>query len=305
MLSKLNNYNIGITSIGLDGEEIDQVTFLDKPRIFAKKGYIIATAEATVKKFDAEYEILERTSIFSSIGNILILRITKGGNVLIAGPSIISDMEKLIEMLSKYNLKTIFIDGAFFRHSLAKVAEATILVVGANQNNNMDLVVRDAVVSCKKFMLKEVKKSLKALKKYKNICFVDKQGKIIELGFDTVIGNAANIFNEYDEKIQYLYLPRALTNDFLQQLIDRRKTFLADIVVDSPINIQLNIGNMDNLFKLNNKISVLNKINLKAICYNPVSPKGYEFNNLVFKKKLEESLGMEVYNVVEEKSKNG
>lgn len=301
----MKSNNIGITSIGLDGEKIDQVTFMDKPRIFAKKGYIIATAETTVKSFDAEYKVLEKTSIFTSIGNIIILRITKAGNVLIAGPSIISDMEYLIDLLDKYNLKTIFIDGAFFRHSLAKVAKATILVVGANLNSSIDLVVNDAVVNCKKFMLKEVKNSLKTLKNYKNICLVNKYDEIRELSFDTVIGNTAKIFDEYDENIQYLYLPKALTNDFLLQLIDRRKTFLANIVIDNPINIQLNIDNMSNLFKLNNEIFVLNTINLKAICYNPVSPKGYKFNNLVFKKKLEESLGMQVYNVVEEKSKNG
>ena len=29
---------IGLSSIGLDGEEIDQVNFLEKPRIFVDKG---------------------------------------------------------------------------------------------------------------------------------------------------------------------------------------------------------------------------------------------------------------------------
>ena len=57
--------------------------------------------------------------------------------------------------------------------------------------------------------------------------------------------------------------------------------------------------NLNHLFKLKNQIFVVNPTNLVAVCYNPFSPRGYEFDNLVFKKKLESILKVEVYNVKE------
>ena len=93
-----------------------------------------------------------------------------------------------------------------------------------------------------------------------------------------------------------------MTNEFATELINRRKTFLLDIVINSPVNIQLNTGNITNIFKLNNKIYVLEPVNLQAICYNPISPRGYNFDNAIFKDKLERALGEKVINVEEEKN---
>ena len=143
-MKDLNNNNIAITSIGLDGEEIDQVTYKEKPRIYCQKGYFIATAKETLNQFEALYEILEETNIRTPIGNVVIVLIKKAGNALIAGPSVIFDMEKIVKILEQYNPNKVFIDGAFFRHSLAKLAEATIFVVGANLDHDVKKVINYA-----------------------------------------------------------------------------------------------------------------------------------------------------------------
>ncbi|MBI9008425.1 MAG: hypothetical protein JEZ05_00200 [Tenericutes bacterium] len=276
---------------------------MKKPRIYALQGYLIVTAIKTLSEFEAEYEVLETTNINTALGLIVIVKIIKEGNVLIAGPSVISDIEKTLVLLEKYDLKNVFIDGAFFRHSLAKTSEITILVIGANLSPNIDLVVKDAEAIVKKFNLKTVPNELKKLEKYDNVCLVNEQNKIEELNINSIIGNTVNLFDKNNVVCKFIYSPKALTNDFVKKLIEERRDFKFDIVVKSPVDIQLNLDNIINLFKLENQVFVLNPINLKAICYNPTSPQGYEFNSLEFSSKLEKILGTKVINVMEGNAK--
>jgi len=55
-LLKTINKRVGITSIGLDGEPIDQLTSMPKPHIEIVKGTIFATAEKyyKLKRFHSE-----------------------------------------------------------------------------------------------------------------------------------------------------------------------------------------------------------------------------------------------------------
>lgn len=303
IFKQLDYSNIAITSIGLDGEETDQVTFMDKPRVYCKTGYLIATAEETLGEFEAEYRVIEDTDIKTSIGYVKICEIVKPGNALIAGPSIISDMEEVIKKLHKYSLKNIFIDGAFFRHSLAKVANATIFVVGANLSNNLDKVVLDAVSNVKKFNLEKVSNDLEFLANESSVCYIKDSQILKKFDFDSVLGNTAIILDSKYNKADFLYLPLSLTNEFLQLLVEKRREFSFDIIVNTPVNIQLNLANIQNLFKLKNKVCVLEPINLEAVCFNPYSPRGYEFNNATFRKKLETSLHLKVINVMEGSAK--
>ncbi len=288
-----------MTSIGLDGEEIDQITYQEKPRIFAKIGYIIATAKDTLKSFQAEYEILEETDIRTSIGTIVIARITKEGNVLVAGPSIISDMQRLIKVIEKYKPTKILIDGAFFRHSTARLSQATIFVVGANLSARIEKVVNNARLSIKKFSLPEYIDKAK-LSGREKVCLVNGNEEIIELGHSSILGKGKELFTETNQNVKYIFLPKALTNDFAKELVKKRKEYDFDIIVNSPVNIQLDETNLDNLFKINRRIFVLDSVNLVAVCYNPTSPRGYSFDEKEFREKLSEITQLEVINVKEE-----
>jgi len=130
---------LAITSIGLDGEEIDQVTSMEKPQIYVKPGYIVATAFDTLKNYSCKYKILEKTELITSIGEVVIIEILDEGKALVAGPSKVKDMLKLTNILEKYKLEKIIIDGAFSRQAFAKAADATIFVVGANKDKNIEM----------------------------------------------------------------------------------------------------------------------------------------------------------------------
>ena len=296
-LAQLEN-DVAITSIGLDGEEIDQVTNLEKPRILVKPGYIVATAMDTLDNFTCEYEVIKDTNINTSIGKVVIVKVNSYGKALVAGPAKVKDMQKLINELENCQLSKIIIDGAFSRHVFAKITQATILVIGANYSRDINMVINNAQLTYKKFTLKAIDD--------KRFCFGDKISYIdihdsqIDLEYSSIIGNVDAFFSLPIEIMKLVYFPKSITNKFVEKLIIERKKCKFDIVIDSPINIQLNNHFLEKLFKLKYNVYVLNPINLALVCYNPHSPQGYEFDNLEFESKLKEAIGIEVIDVLKD-----
>jgi hypothetical protein len=289
---------IAITSIGLDGEEIDQVTFQEKPQIEVQPGYLIGTASNTLRNFTCDFEVLLETDIETSIGKVVIVRVKSIGKALVAGPAKVNEMCELIQQLKKYDIDKILIDGAFSRQVFAKLTQATILVVGANYSQNIDSVVRDALFTIKKFNLQSI--DLPELIDEQKICFIDRSDNIIKWHHSTIIGNIEEFFTRKLTDVKSVYFPKAITNKYVEKLIESRKKCKFDIILDSPVNIQLDESHLENIFKLENKLYVLNPINLALICYNPYSPRGYSFDSKVFKDKLEEALNFEVFNVLKD-----
>ena len=289
---------IAITSIGLDGEEIDQVTFMNKPQIYVKPGYIIATAEDTLKNFTCEYEIIKRTKLSTSIGMVVIVEAKSIGKVLVAGPAKVSDMEILINELKQMPISKILIDGAFSRHVFARLSQATLLVIGANKSRDMNIVVNSAKLLVKKLMLEA--------NPYKDICFrqkitfVDENDKVNEWEHSSIIGKVNDFFDIDFNNIKAVYFPKALTNSFLEKLIRERNKYKFDIILDSPTSVQINDNLLEKMFKLENKFFVENPINLVAVFYNPYSPAGYEFNDNDFKQCLSEVTNYDVVNVLKD-----
>lgn len=296
-LSHFDRSNLAITSIGLDGEELDQVTNLEKPQILVRPGYLVATAYDTLEKFTCDFEIIKTLDIATSIGNVVIIKINSIGKALVAGPAKVKDMAILISELKNYQLEKIIIDGAFSRHVFAKITQATILVVGANYSRDIDVVVNDAVILYKKFSLKY--HDLKDFCFGDKICLINNDDIVTNLEYSSLIGNVDSFFNLDFENISKVYFPKSLTNKFVERLILERRRCKFDIIVDSPINIQVHHNLLKKLFQLENQLYVINPLNVSLVCYNPVSPLGYEFDNEDFKNKLSTSLGREVFNVLE------
>ncbi len=288
---------LAITSIGLDGEEIDQITSMEKPRIFVKESYIVATAIDTLKNYSCDYRILEKTNIKTSIGEVVIIEILNEGKALVAGPSRVKDMQLLISILEKYELEKIIIDGAFSRQTFARTSDATIFVVGANKDKDIDKVVKDAYLHYRKFNL-EIMPALPYSFGH-NIGYVSQNNIFQELPFSSVIGNVNDIFVDEVLNAKYLYLPKTISNKFVEKLVVERGKYSFDLIIQTPINIQVSDDNLEKLFKLNFNIFTINPVNVALICYNPYSPKGYEFDNNDFKNKLKNALKTDVLNVLE------
>lgn len=291
------DFALGISSIGLDGEELDQVNFMEKPEIFVRKGDYVASAEDTLINFTCRYEIVKETDIYTSIGKIVIVKIKENGKALVAGPARVNDMLMVVSILNEFlDVGKILIDGAFSRQVFSKVTQATVLVIGANYDRNIDNVVDNAKSLYNKFNLPIITNFPFSFSE--KIQLLTNSNNLKLLDYSSIIGKVEDFFNEDLENVKAVYFPKSITNKFVEKLIDLRNQFCFDIILDSSINIQVNNGLLEKLFKLKNKLYVVNKITIPVVCFNPYSPQGYTFQCEEFEGKLEKALNRKVFNVL-------
>jgi hypothetical protein len=127
---------VGVTSIGYDGEDIDNVTSLPKPRITLEPGTIATTTELCLPLCTAGFEILSRTGIMTALGEILVLRISRKGLVVIAGPHKRNVIEPLLDELYRHGAAMIFVDGALNRISPLFAASQIVFTTGAARHRD-------------------------------------------------------------------------------------------------------------------------------------------------------------------------
>ncbi len=228
----------------------------------------------------------------------MVCEILSSGKALIAGPSLVSDMNHLIKDLKNIYDYNIIIDGAFFRQSFASIADGSILVIGANYSPDINKTVENANLSYKKLTLPVIPDKYQVFKNKSKVCFL-KSNSLIELHFSSIIGKVDKIINEETLNSQAIFLPNTLTDELVNWLTKKPDYFKSDIVVNSGINIQLNNQNLKNLFRLENNVFVVDPINIACICYNPTSTRGYYYDEIEFANKLSNKLQRKVINVKE------
>ncbi len=293
---------IGITSIGMDGEPFDNVTKMPKPRIKVYPGFLVATTIDCLKASDAKYDLLYASNISTPLGKVVLVRIIKTGHCLIAGPSSIVEMEKIIGKLKENGAKKIFVDGAFSRQSTTKLSDATILCIGANRSPIMEEVIKDAQSIIDRLSLPGVDKHLMFLKDYSQITTIDKSGKATLQLETSVITDVDKVFALLSSETEYLYLPNAVTMQFAKKLIKSKIAINTKLIMQTPLSFITDDHLGKHIQLLKDRLFVLRPVNLIAVCFNPYSPRGYRFDNQLFNKKLHENIDFPLINVLEKES---
>ncbi|ATW26106.1 hypothetical protein [Candidatus Formimonas warabiya] len=120
-----------LTSIGYDGENIDNVTGLPKPKLRVEAGDIVVTAEKCLISSTAALEVMGKTDIFTPLGEVLITRVKKPGLVVTAGPNKSSEARRLNDLLQKLGPGITIFDGALNRIAPMTETDGFILATGA------------------------------------------------------------------------------------------------------------------------------------------------------------------------------
>jgi Ni2+-binding GTPase involved in maturation of urease and hydrogenase len=97
-----NQYKLGITSIGIDGETVDLVTNTHKPEIYVPKHTLVATAKATLAECDITYKVVKVFDFTTPLGKIVLVESLSDGFVKIAGPSFNSQLEVIVNEFKQY-----------------------------------------------------------------------------------------------------------------------------------------------------------------------------------------------------------
>jgi hypothetical protein len=133
----------GITGIGYDGEARDTVTLLPKPRIRVPEGALVTTSESCLKGTDAAWTGLRRTGFRTALGDVVIVRVTRPGLLVVAGPNKTHELAELTELLGEDGIDLLLVDGSLNRIAPMAVVDRLVFSTGAARSTDISLVARE------------------------------------------------------------------------------------------------------------------------------------------------------------------
>ncbi len=305
ILSKAKGSDVlGLTSIGRDGESVDRVTHTPKPRIYIKKGTILATAKKCMFQSDITKEILESTNISTPMGNIVFIRSKSDGYIDLAGPSTTSQMREIVNKLKEYGSNQIYVDGAISRMTQCSpaIVDSAILCTGAVIGTSVKTVVDKTahvvkMLSLPKHRLSDDLEKFDLNESHRAVIIYNDGSKtFLEAYTSTEV--AEKIDNFIDEKIETIYIKGVLSEDISKKILSKKSKNLAiDIIVEDGTKIFIGTDVYNQMKRHSVDIYVQYPIDLKALYYNPTSPTGAELDDDTLGKTLREATGLNAINV--------
>ena len=103
--------HIAVTSIGIDGETVDQVTRTQKPEIVLREGMYFGTSEAHYRLRRLVSELIDVSDESTSLGRVVTAKALTGGKILLSGPSSASSLRRWMhEMQQRFVVQDIPMD---------------------------------------------------------------------------------------------------------------------------------------------------------------------------------------------------
>lgn len=106
---------IAYLTVGVDGEQTDQIFGSPKPKIFALKGDILLSTDSSVKQSDASFKILNTYPCSTVLGKLMLLKVLRNGYVELIGPQNNLQLSDILGDIKKHKIRTILVDGAINR----------------------------------------------------------------------------------------------------------------------------------------------------------------------------------------------
>ncbi len=268
---------IGITGIGYDGEELDNITFLPKPRLHIPHGTIVTTSEHCLPISTAKYEVLERTGIVTPLGEVLILRITQAGLVVVAGPNRKSSLATVVGKMKNVGVDVLLIDGSLNRLAPMAVAEKIIFTTGAARNTDINILAEEMMAIECAFSFRA---NYRELPQYCSIALLEKS-KTSYLALISLLDkdDASTVLENISDKTECVYIPGLISASAMQSLIERLPKNHPEIILSDPFILLLAgevlvVSSLIELCEKNKiRISFAFKPQLTAITLNPFYPK--------------------------------
>lgn len=287
-----------LTSVGIDGENRDQVCQTPKPEIEVPEGMIFVTSEKHFREKRLIAEILGISEMQTALGRLVIARAVNSGKVLLSGPSDTGSLKLLIRQMSGFGVQTTLVDGALSRLSLASptVTEAMILATGAAVSGNIPELVRKTRYVCDLIALEEVEGKLQDEldKVEKGVWAVDAEGKAVDLELPSVFmleKNGNDLFR-YGSR---LYVAGAVSDKLFHFL--RLQKQEVELIIRDFTRIFAAPEAYYSFLRKGGKVKVLHRSKLLAVTVNPVSPAGFVLDSERLRQAMEECLQLPVYDV--------
>lgn len=291
---------IAVTSIGIDGETVDQVTRTQKPEIVLREGMYFGTSETHYRQRRLVSELIDVSDENTSLGRVVTARALTGGKILLSGPSSANSLRRWMGDMRRLGIDLVIIDGALSRLSSASpaVSQSMILATGAAYSANINTLVSKTahVVDLVNLELTSEKNRDTLSLLDKGLWFIDKQGELHLL--DTMTSLSKDIHFQGMEDCETLYVAGALVDGFLEKVRKNKNLKQVELVVRDFTKIFVTPQQFRLFIKAGGRISVLQKSKLIAVTVNPTSPSGYVLDSDTLCARLSEAIGLPVYDLI-------
>jgi len=295
---------IAVTSIGIDGETVDQVTRTQKPEIVLREGMYFGTSEMHYRQRRLVSELIDVSDESTSLGRVVTARALTGGKILLSGPSSASSLRRWMgEMHQRFDIDLVVIDGALSRMSSASpaVSQSMILATGAAYSANMATLVSKTahVVDLVNLDLTTSENIAALMPLEKGLWSIDNDGNLNSL--DALTSLSRDIHFEGMDNCRTLYVAGALVDGFLEKVRKNKSLKQVELVVRDFTKIFVTPQQFRLFLKAGGCIRVLHKSKLIAVTVNPTSPSGYVLDSDTLCGKLSEAIGLPVYDLLKTK----
>lgn len=299
IIPTLQNHKILITSVGLDGEKVDQITSLEKPEITVFPGMYVLTALDTLPMMSGRFEVLRYLPLSSPLGKMVLIRVLEKSLCLVGGPSTNKEMLEALHHIDDFGFQQIFIDGAFSRKANAVISDAIIYVVGASYHIDPAKVIQDAHIDIDFFTLAKSTMELHPLFNDERIQVMDSHHILTTYEVSSTL-EIDHFFLSLPDDTTTIYLPRALTTSFAIGWMKERQKRRIHLVLKDPFKIQVSRQVLNRLHQYRDDLSYLHQVEVIAVCVNPYSVYQRDIIHFDYKNKLQEDLKIPVMNVKED-----
>ena len=291
---------IAVTSIGIDGETVDQVTRTQKPEISLRQGMYFGTSEMHYRQRRLVSELIDVSDETTSLGRVVTAKALTGGKILLSGPSSSNSLRRWMRDMRRHDIDLVIIDGALSRLSSASpaVSQSLILATGAAYSANLTTLVSKTahVVDLVNLELTSERNINTLMPLEKGVWFIDKSGELKEL--DAVTSLSRDIHFEGMDDCETLYVAGALVDGFLEKVRKNKSLRQVELVVRDFTKIFVAPQQFRLFIKAGGRISVLQRSKLIAVTVNPTSPSGYVLDSDTLCDRLSEAIGLPVYDLL-------
>lgn len=291
---------IAVTSIGIDGETVDQVTRTQKPEIALREGMYFGTSEMHYRQRRLVSELIDVSDETTSLGRVVTAKALTGGKILLSGPSSATSLRRWMDEMRQHGIDLVIIDGALSRLSSASpaVSQSMILATGAAYSANITTLVQKTahVVDLVNMELTSADNIKRLAPIDKGVWFIDNEGALHDLNALTSLSQ--EIHFDGVERCATLYVAGALVGNFLEKVRQNKNLRQVEIVVRDFTKVFATPQQFKLFLKGGGRISVLQKSKLIAVTVNPTSPSGYVLDSDTLCGRFSEAIGLPVYDLL-------
>ncbi len=290
-----------VTSIGMDGEGVDQVTSTPKPEIYVSEGTYFTTLEPYYLNRHFGAEVCRVTELGGALGKMVTARALERGKVVLAGPSDTLSLSQWVHDTQRlFGVDVSLVDGALSRKSPASpaVTQAMILATGAAYSVNMARLVEETrfVCDCVDFETVDPQTARLLMPVERGVWGVSAKGDSLwDTGVPAVLCED-QVKEAVERGGKRLYLAGVASSALFNELV-HHSCEVMEVVVRDFTRIFARPGQVYTFLQQGGSIKCLMRARMIAVCVNPVAPQGYRLPADLLEEKIREAVRVPVYNI--------